>query len=147
VVQSLLAVTHGALGPFFFPSNLYTTWLNGDLAGITPWNDPTSSDIKAAATTLGQQLIPSLTRFALDPHVTFTTYVWQRVHFGMWRVDDQMLVVGVNLNPHVWRIPLAQLPGWNAYMKLEVVYNGGASFESADIVLWDLSSVGFVVTM
>jgi hypothetical protein len=110
VVQSLLAVTHGALGPFFFPSNLYTTWLNGDLAGITPWNDPTSSDIKAAATTLGQQLIPSLTRFAPDPHVTFTTYVWRRIHFGKWRVDDQMLVVGVNLDPQVWRIPLVQLP-------------------------------------
>ena len=117
------------------------------LAGITPWNDPTSSDIKAAVTTLGQQLIPGLTSFALDPHTTFTTYVWQHVHFRIWRAGDQTLVVGVNLNPQVWQIPLTQLPGWKAYTRLEVVYNGGASFESGNLALWDLGSVGFVVMM
>jgi len=47
VVQSLLDVTHGALGPFF-SVHLFTTGLPY-LAGITPWNDPTSSDVKAAA--------------------------------------------------------------------------------------------------
>ena len=114
--------------------------------GIIPWNDPTSSDIKAAAAALGQQLIPSLTKFALDPHVAFTTYVWQRVHFGVWRAGDQTLVVGVNLNPQVRWISLAQLPGWKAYTKLEVVYNDGASLESGCLVLWGLGSVGFVVT-
>ena len=145
MVQSLLAVTHGALGPFF-SIHLYTAGLPY-LAGITPWNDPTSSDITAAATTLGQQLIPSLTSFALEPHATFVTYVWQRVHFGIWRAGDQTLVVGVNLNPQVWRIPLAQLPGWKAYTRMEVVYNGGASFESGNLALWDLGSVAFVVTL
>ena len=145
VVQSLLAVTHGALGPFF-SVHLYITGLPY-LAGITPWNDPTSSDIKAAVTTLGQQLIPGLTSFALDPHTTFATYVWQRVHFGIWRAGDQTLIIGVNLNPQVWQIPLTQLPGWKAYTRLEVVYNGGASFESGNLALWDLGSVGFVVMM
>ncbi|KAF9644703.1 hypothetical protein BDM02DRAFT_3181472 [Thelephora ganbajun] len=128
VVQSLLAVTHGALG-------------------IIPWTDPTSGDIKTAATTLSQRLVPSLTSFALNPHVTFATYVWQRVHFGVWRVGDQTLVVGVNLNPEVRWISLARLPGWRRYTKLEVVYNGGASFESENLSLWDLGSVGFIVTM
>ena len=47
VVQSLLDVTHGALGPFF-SVHLFTTGLPY-LTGITPWNDPTSSDVKAAA--------------------------------------------------------------------------------------------------
>jgi len=74
-------------------------------------------------------------------------YVWQRVHFGIWRAGDRTLVVGVNLNPQVWRIPLAQLPGWKAYTRMEVVYNGGASFESGNLALWDLGSVAFVVTL
>jgi len=115
--------------------------------GIVPWNDPTSSDIKAAADTLSQQLIPSLTSFILNPHVTFATCVWQRVHFGIWRVGDHTLVVGVNLNPQVRWIPLSQLPGWKAYTKLEVVYNDGGSFESGNLSLWDLGSVGFIVTV
>jgi len=55
--------------------------------------------------------------------------------------------VGVNLNPQVRWIPLAQLPGWKAQAKLEVVYDGGASFELGNLALWDLGSVGFVVTV
>ena len=146
VVQSLLAVTHGALGLFYSAHRLRASGLPCFL-GIIPWNDPTSSDIKTAATILGQQLIPSLSSFALDPDVTFSTYVWQRVHFGIWVVGRQSLVVGVNLDPHVRSIPLAQLPGWKAYTTLEMVYNNGASFESRNLALWELGSVGFIVTM
>ena len=145
MVQSLLAVTHGALGLCHSvhhraPGLLYFT-------GIVPWNDPTSSDIKAAATFLRQQLIPTLASFVLDPHGTFATYVWQRVHFGIWRAGDQTLIIGVNLNPQVWWIPLSQLPGWEAYARLEVVYDGGASFELGNLSLLGLGSVGFVVTV
>lgn len=146
VVQSLLAVTHGALGLSFSLRRFHTISLP-HLPGITPWNDPTSGDIKAAATNLGQQLVPSLTSFALDPHVTFTTFVWQRVHFGVWKVDNRVLVVGVNLNPQVRWIPLAQLPECETHTEVEVVYDGGASIESGNLALWDLGSVGFVVTV
>ena len=115
--------------------------------GIVPWNDPTSSDIKAAATTLGQQLVPSLLKFALDPDVAFTTYVWERLHFGIWRIGHRALVVGINLNPRMQRISIAQLAGWKAYAGLEVVYSDGASFESGILALQDLGFVGFVVTV
>ena len=146
VVQSLLAVTHGALGSSCYVYHLRAFGLPR-LSGIVAWNDPTSSDIKAAATTLGQQLIASLSRFALDADVTFSTYVWQRVHFGIWAVGRQLLVVGVNLDPQVGWVPLGQLPGWKAYRKLETVYNNGASFESGNLALWELGSVGFIVTV
>ena len=145
VIQSLLAVTHGALGLFYSARRLCPPSLP-HLLGIVPWNDPTSSEIKAAATTLGQQLVPSLSSFALDSDVTFATYVWQRVHFGIWTVGRQTLIVGVNLNPQVRLIPLVQLPGWKGYTKLEVVYSDGASFELSSLALWELGSVGFVVT-
>ena len=144
VIQSLLAVTHGALG-LFYSVQRHALGLPY-FAGVIPWNEPTSSDIIAAATSLGQQLVPSLTNFALDPHVAFMTYIWQRSHFGIWRVGDQTLVVGVNLDRQVqtW-MPLSQLLGWKSYAKLEVVYNGGASFGLGNLALWSLGSVGFVV--
>ena len=145
-VQSLLAVTHGALGLFYSIHRLHASRLPGSL-GIIPWNDPTSSDIKAAATALGRQLIPSLLSYVLDPDATFTTYVWQRVHFGIWAVDHQSLVVGVNLDPQVRWVPLAQLPGWKAYRRLEMVYNNGASFDSGNLALRELGYVGFIVTV
>ena len=145
VVQNLLAVTHGGLGSFYSLHQRTPSLLR--FTGIIPWNDPTSSDIKDAATSLGQQLVPSLTSFALDPHATFVTCVWQRVHFGIWRAGDYTFIVGVNLGPQVRWIPLAQLPGWKAYTTLEVVFDGGASFESGNLGLLDLGSVGFVVTV
>ena len=145
-VQSLLAITHGALG-LFYPVHPNTLDLPC-FTGIVAWNAPTSSDIIDAATSIGQQLIPSLTNFTLNPRVKFATYVWQRVHFGIWRVDGHILVVGVNLNPHAQRTPLVQLPGWKSHTKMKVVYDdGGASFESGDLVLWGLGSVGLVVTV
>jgi len=98
----------------FCPPPVYPPGLS-HLSGIVPWNDPTSGEIKAAATTLGQRLVPSLSSFALDPDVTFTTYVWQRVHFGIWTVGFQTLIVGVNLNPQIRLIPVAQFPGWKGY--------------------------------
>ena len=129
----------------FCPPPPYTGLLR--LLGIVPWNDPTSGDIKAAATIVSQQLLPSLSSFALDPHVTFTTYVWQRVHFGIWKVGNQMLVVGVNLNPQVRLVPLTQLPGWKGSTTLEMVYSDSASFESGDLALSGLGSVGCTVTV
>jgi len=117
------------------------------LTGITPWNDPTSSDIKATATDLARHLIPSLTNFALDPHVTFTTYVWQRVHFGIWRVGNRVFVVGVNLNSQVRSITLTQIPECKGYTESEVVYDGGASFELGNLALGELGSVGFILVV
>jgi len=57
-----------------------------------------------------------------------------------------MLVVGVNLNPQAREIPLSQLSGWKGSAKLEVVYNDGGSFESGNLTLQDLGSIGFVLT-
>lgn len=55
--------------------------------------------------------------------------------------------MGVNLNIQARWIPLTQLPECKAHAELEVVYNGGASFESGNLALWDLGSVGFVLVV
>ena len=62
----------------------------------------------------------------------------------MWKVDDRTLVVGVNLDPQTREVSLEQLPGLEINEKLEVVYDGGASFKSGSLVLEGLGSVGFV---
>ena len=77
--------------------------------------------------------------------MVFTTYTFQRVHIGTWELDGRTLVVGVNLDPQERKIPLTQLPVWQADANLRVVYNGGVSFESDDLVFEDLGSVGFTV--
>lgn len=143
-IQSLLAVVHGALGLFYLVHHSSPIPDSRGLPGIVSWNDPTSSDIKAAAAAIGQQLLPDLTSYALNPHVVFTTYVWQRIHFGMWKVEYRTLVVGVNLDPQTREVSLEQLPGLEINEKLEVVYDGGASFKSGSLVLEGLGSVGFV---
>ena len=115
-------------------------------SGIIPWNDPTSGDIKTAATALSQQLVPSLTNFAFERDVVFTTYVLQRAHFGTWSVGDRTLIVGVNLDNHTWTVPLTQLPGWRENAKLDVLYDVGAAFESGQLVFEGLGATGFVVS-
>ena len=77
--------------------------------------------------------------------MVFTTHIFQRVHIGIWELDGRTLVVGVNLDPHERKIQLTQLPVWEADANLRVVYNGGVSFESDDLVFEDLGSVGFTV--
>ena len=145
VVQSLLAVTHGALGLFHFLPTAYPPCLRY-FPGIVPWNDPTSGDIKAAATALSQQLVPTLTSFALDPQVVFTTYVWQRVHFGSWSVSGRTLVVGVNLDSQVQAIPLSQLPGWEEGAKLDVLYAIGTTVQLHHLIFEGLGVTGSVVS-
>ena len=58
-----------------------------------------------------------------------------------------MLVVGVNLSPQAQRAPFAKLPGWKGSTTLEVVYSDSASFESGNLALSGLGSVGFTVTV
>ena len=112
-------------------------------SGIVSWNDPTSVDIKAAATAIGQQLVLSLTSFALNPNMVFTTYIWHRVHFGTWSVGAQTLVIGVNLGNQVRTIPLTQLPRCEEDEQLDVLYNVGTTFESGNMVFEGLGAIGF----
>jgi hypothetical protein len=109
------------------------------------WNDPTSDDIKAAATALSQQLVPSLTSFAFDPYKVFTTYVRGRVHFGTWSVGDRTLFVGVNLDRRAWSIPLTKLPRWKENARLIVLYGLGTRVEWGHLMLEGLGATGFVV--
>ena len=114
------------------------------LSGIIPWNDPTPSDIKDAATALSKQLVPSLTSFALNPDVTFETHTWQRVHFGIWSVYDQILVVVVNLNPQPRNIPFIQLPMWKEGMEIDTLYGIDArlELEQGELIFENLEAVG-----
>jgi hypothetical protein len=117
------------------------------LSGIIPWNDPTSDDVKAAATVLSQNLVPTLTRFAFDPDMAFTTYIWERVHFGVWSVAHRTLHVGVNLDSQVRTIPFNQLPTWKEDAKLDVLYGVDTKFEPDYLLFEGLGATGFTLVV
>ena len=86
-----------------------------------------------------------MTNFALDPDSTFETFIWKHVHFGIWGVRDQTLVMGVNLDSQSQAIPLAELPRWEEDVEPEVLYAISASFTGDNLTLEGLGVVTFVM--
>ncbi|KDQ56015.1 hypothetical protein JAAARDRAFT_158780 [Jaapia argillacea MUCL 33604] len=78
LVQSILAINHGA-------------------RGVIPWDYPTTSPINSSASLLSYAL-PTLKNFMLNPASTFENYNISRVDVGVWRLGEQSLVLGTNLN-------------------------------------------------
>ncbi|KAI0063004.1 hypothetical protein BV25DRAFT_1915735 [Artomyces pyxidatus] len=105
--------------------------LNAGALGSISWNDPTTDDIKAAASALSFAL-PSLTPFILSsplasPPVQFRHVVTSdRLDFGVWTKGAESLVVAANLNYFSIEADLSVvgLKGKSA----RTVFNGGARF-------------------
>lgn len=76
--------------------------------------------------------------------MTFETHTWQRVHFGIWSVYDQILVVVVNLNPQPRNIPFIQLPMWKEGMEIDTLYGIDArlELEQGELIFENLEAVG-----
>ena len=78
VLQSVLGITHGALGS-------------------VAWTDPTSDDIKASASVLAHSLA-TMKQFILSPSATFRHAKINRVDIGLWTVGSETLLLATNLN-------------------------------------------------
>ncbi|KAF8626683.1 hypothetical protein AX15_004767 [Amanita polypyramis BW_CC] len=76
IVQSIIAINHGALG-------------------VVSWTDPTTADIKASGALLARSL-KQMTRFILNPSATFRWTSFQGVDIGLWTVDSETLVLAAN---------------------------------------------------
>lgn len=113
VVESVLGINHGALG-------------------VVSWDDPTTDDIKASASTLALSM-PKMTPFILSPKASFRQITINRVDFGLWTVGSKTLVLGANMNNASTNITLSQLglPATGSSSGISQVLNSGATLDAA----------------
>ncbi|KAH7890176.1 hypothetical protein F5I97DRAFT_1965248 [Phlebopus sp. FC_14] len=76
VLQSIMGINQGALG-------------------VVSWEDPTTADIKAAASAFAQSL-PKITPFLFNPSSVRTTYVVGGVSVATWDTASEILVLATN---------------------------------------------------
>lgn len=63
--------------------------------GIVPWVDPTTPDIKDAATRLAHAL-PTIKSFLFDPNASFSSSRNSPLDIGIWTSDARTLVLASN---------------------------------------------------
>lgn len=123
IVQSIVGINHGGLG-------------------VIPWDDPTSSDIKASASTLALAL-PKMTPFILNPSATFRqTLTSDLVDIGLWTVGSQTLVLLTNTKYQATTVELGSL---GLKGSVTQVLDSGAELIEGGISLTSVGSGGFIV--
>ncbi|KAJ3568689.1 hypothetical protein NP233_g5551 [Leucocoprinus birnbaumii] len=113
VVESVVGINHGA-------------------KGVVSWDDPTTDDIKASASTLALSM-PKMTPFILSPHASFRQITINRVDFGLWTVGSRTLVLGTNMNNANTNITFGQLglPATGSSSGISQVLDSGAEVDAA----------------
>ncbi|KAL0952639.1 hypothetical protein HGRIS_006885 [Hohenbuehelia grisea] len=152
-IQSVLGINHGA-------------------TGVVSWDDPTTPDIKASASTLAKAL-PSMVPFIFNPSATFARTTFGRVDIGVWllnkagftaadlddsgnsgdtAVPSQALILTTNLNNDQATIQITALPllgiAADGTFSLQQIWDSGAqSTDDSSGLLWDaLGSGAWIVT-
>ena len=125
VVQSALAINHGALG-------------------VVPWNDPTTDDIKASSSAFAKAL-PQMKEFILSPSASFQLVVSNRMHVGVWTVGRRSLILATNLNYNTTSFALASIRDLSV-RKVSQVFNSGAKLAGKEIELESVGTGAFIVS-
>ncbi|TFK71552.1 hypothetical protein BDN72DRAFT_869928 [Pluteus cervinus] len=121
VIQSVLGINHGGLG-------------------VISWDDPTSTDIKASASTLALAL-PNMTPYILSPSATFSQITLRDVDYGLWTVGPNTLVLAANMDYSTQTVTLAELGLANGVGRIMQVFDSG-SHVNADGRTLSFDSVG-----
>ena len=79
------------------------------LPGITPWDDPTPSDIKASASAFAQSL-PTIKSFIFNSNSTYSQLTYNRIDIGLWVLNSQTLLLATNLDYNVETLDLGNIP-------------------------------------
>ncbi|KAI8996265.1 hypothetical protein BD414DRAFT_477309 [Trametes punicea] len=127
VVQSVLAINHGALG-------------------VVSWNAPTTDDITASAAALSRSLTV-MKEFILSPYATFKHATINRVDVGSWTVGERTLVLATNLNYATASFDLNKLGGGLAQKALvsQQVFDSGAKLSGHVITFESVGTGGFIL--
>ncbi|TBU60013.1 hypothetical protein BD310DRAFT_947601 [Dichomitus squalens] len=127
VVQSVLAINHGALG-------------------VVSWDAPTTDDVTASASVLAKSLA-TMKEFILSPQATFAHVVSDRVDVGLWTVGARTLVLATNLNYEAKVFDMRSVKGLAAKTLLgtKQVLDSGAEVQGHIISLESVGTGGFVV--
>ncbi|KAJ7686548.1 hypothetical protein B0H17DRAFT_1160635 [Mycena rosella] len=126
VLESILGINHGGLG-------------------VVSWDDPTTADVKASASSLALSLV-NMKSFILSPVATIRQVTFQSgIDVGLWTVNGQTLVLATNINAQNLSLALAEL---HLTGKVEQVFDSGSSVSSDGRTLsfGSAGSGGFIVT-
>lgn len=147
IVQSIVGINHGGLGETrceLFLIRALIFWV-----GVVPWDDPTTTDIKASASSLALAL-PKLTPFIASPVATFHQILTNDlVDVGMWTVGPETLVLATNTKYNETTIHLPDLESklFGGRFSVTQVFDSGAKVTSdgKGITFESVGSGGFVV--
>ncbi|KAF9529879.1 hypothetical protein CPB83DRAFT_811551 [Crepidotus variabilis] len=126
VVQSILGINHGSLG-------------------IVSWDDPTTADIKNAASKLAL-ISPQLAAYVLNPKASHAQVTVNRVDFGSWSLGTTTLVLATNLNYAATSVQFKDV-GLSTANRIEQILDTGAKTdEIAGILSFEsIGSGGFII--
>ena len=118
--------------------------INVDLRlGITPWDDPTSSDIKASASAFAQSL-PTIKSFIFDSNSTYSQLTYNRIDMGIWVLNSQTLLLATNLNYNAEMLDLENLPVHGSTVRQ--FFQSGSAVDGLTITFESVGSGAFVLS-
>lgn len=96
-----------------------------------PWNDPTTPDIKDAATALAHAL-PTIKTFLFDPTVSFTFSRESAIDVGIWRTKNSQTLVLASNTQNVSASQTFEISANTGGKKVTTILNSGGSISSKD---------------
>ncbi|KAH8988392.1 hypothetical protein EDB92DRAFT_2011744 [Lactarius akahatsu] len=128
--------------------------VNAGAQGSVSWTDPTTADIKAAASAFASAL-PELTPFLLSSSLSqppvhfFHVITSNRLDIGVWAAEGMTLVVAANLNYFVIDIKLDELLSAPEFKRLAIenlrmILDGGARINSTHITFGSVQSGAWI---
>ena len=101
------------------------------MIGIVPWNDPTTPDIKDAATALAHAL-PTIKTFLFDPSVSFTFSRESAIDIGIWTTKNLQTLILASNTQNVLASQTFEISANTGGKKITVLLNSGGSIGSKD---------------
>lgn len=126
--------------------NFLSPCLTDPIVGVVSWDDPTSTDIKASASSFALSL-PHMTPFFFSPTAIFRQVTTSsRVDVGLWTDGSKTLVLATNMNYATAKVVLRDL-GLNGVGPAQQVYSGGASASGGQLVFESVGSGAWILNV
>ncbi|KAJ7647730.1 hypothetical protein FB45DRAFT_207327 [Roridomyces roridus] len=127
VVESILGINHGGLG-------------------VTSWDDPTTTDIKASASSLALALAKSMKDFIVSPAATSGQVIIGGIDVGLWTVGSQTLILATNMDSSNATLAVVELDLLSKSGRIEQVFDSGSQLSSDGhtLLFGSVGSGGFI---